>query len=199
MNKEAFLAELRKRISGLPKDEIEERLTFYNDMIDDRMEDGLTEEEAVSELGSVNDLASQIIADVPLSRLVKEKIRPKGKMKAWEIVLLILGSPVWLPLLLSAAAVIIAIYVCLWAVIISLWSVFVSCAARAIAGVAEGIGLAICGDGFNALAWIAAAFVCAGLSVFVFFGCKAATKGILKLTQKFALWLKSLFVRKEEA
>ena len=35
MNKQEFLAELRKGLSGLPQDDIEERLTFYNETLED--------------------------------------------------------------------------------------------------------------------------------------------------------------------
>ncbi len=42
-------------------------------MIDDRVEEGLTEEEAISEIGTVNEILSQIIEEIPLSKLVKEK------------------------------------------------------------------------------------------------------------------------------
>ena len=38
MNKSEFLEELRKGLAGLPKDDVEERLTFYGEMIDDRIE-----------------------------------------------------------------------------------------------------------------------------------------------------------------
>ena len=48
MGKQEFLAQLRKGLQGLPQEDIEERLTFYSEMIDDRMEEGLSEEEAVS-------------------------------------------------------------------------------------------------------------------------------------------------------
>ena len=33
MNKQEFLAQLRKELTGLPKDDIDERLTFYSEMI----------------------------------------------------------------------------------------------------------------------------------------------------------------------
>ena len=46
MRKAEFLRELEKRLQGLPKDEIDSRLAFYSEMIDDRIEDGKTEEEA---------------------------------------------------------------------------------------------------------------------------------------------------------
>ena len=111
MNKQEFLAQLRKGLSGLPKDDIDERLTFYSEMIDDRMEDGIPEETAVREIGTVDVLVSQIIADIPLGKLVKEKITPKEKLKAWEIVLLVLGSPIWLSLLIVAFNVIFSLYI----------------------------------------------------------------------------------------
>ena len=43
MNKQDFLVQLRKGLSGLPQDDIEERLTFYKEMIEDRMEEGFSE------------------------------------------------------------------------------------------------------------------------------------------------------------
>ena len=39
MTKQEFLAELRRGLSGLPQNDIEERLNFYSEMIDDRMEE----------------------------------------------------------------------------------------------------------------------------------------------------------------
>ena len=69
---------LRKRLAGLPQAEIEERLAFYNEMIDDRIEDGLTEEEAVAEVGPVEDVVNQIMSEIPLTALVREKVRPVG-------------------------------------------------------------------------------------------------------------------------
>ena len=38
MHKQEFLAQLRKGLSGMPQDDIEERLVFYSEMVDDRME-----------------------------------------------------------------------------------------------------------------------------------------------------------------
>jgi hypothetical protein len=46
---------------------------------------------------------------------------------------------------------------------------------------------------------IGASLFCAGLSVFLFFGCKAATNGTVWLTKRIALGIKNLFIRKEKA
>ena len=198
MNKQAFLAQLRKGLSGLPREDIEERLTFYSEMIDDRTEEGLSEEEAVSGIGPVDTIISQSIADTPLAKIAKERISPKRRLKAWEIVLLALGSPVWLSLLIAAFAVILSLYISLWAVIISLWAVFASLIGCALGGIVGGIGFAF-DNRLAGVAMIAAGIVCAGSSIFLFYGCKAATKGTLLLTKTIALGIKNGFVKKEGA
>jgi len=66
VTKQQFLTELRKKLSGLPQQDIDERLSFYSEMIEDRIEEGLTEKEAILDIGEVEDVAAQIIADMPL-------------------------------------------------------------------------------------------------------------------------------------
>ena len=199
MNKTEFLLNLTEKLSPLPWDEIADRWDYYSEMIDDRMEEGLTEEEAVAELGTVEEIAAQILSDIPMSRLVKEIIKPKRRLHAWEIVLLVLGSPIWLSLLIAVFAVGLSLYVVLWSVILSLWSVFVSFAACFIGGVLACVMFAVGGNGASGVAMLAAGIVCAGLSIFMFYGCKAATKGVLILTKKIAVWLKNCFIKKEDA
>lgn len=198
MNKRQFLESLRKALSGLPREDIEERLTFYSEMIDDRVEEGLTEEEAVAEIGPVDEVVAQIMAEIPLSRLVKERVRPKRALRAWEIVLLVLGAPVWFPLLIAAFAVIFALYVAVWAVIISLWAVEVSLAGSALGGVVAAVVVCLQGRGITGISLLGAGIFCAGLTIFWFFGCREITKGILLLTKQTALGIKTLFIGKEE-
>ncbi len=61
LNKEQFLAALRARITGLPKDDLERTLQYYREMIDDRIEDGMTEFEAVADVGDPAELAEAIL------------------------------------------------------------------------------------------------------------------------------------------
>ena len=198
MSKQEFLAQLRKGLSGLPQDDIEERITFYSEMIDDRMEEGLTEADAISGIGSVNTIISQIVADTPLTKLIKEKT-PNKRLGVWEIVLLVLGSPIWLSLLIGAFAVILSIYVSWWAVIISFWAVFGSFIGCAFGSIIAATVFAVCGNGITGVAMASAGLVCAGLSIFLFYGCKGATNGTLLLTKKFFLSIKRSFLKKEEA
>ena len=65
MKKQQFLAELWKRLSDVPKEDVERSLDYYSEMIDDRVEAGMSEEEAVADIGSVEEAAKQIIAEAP--------------------------------------------------------------------------------------------------------------------------------------
>ena len=199
MRKQEFLEQLQKGISGLPREDIEERLSFYSEMIDDRMEEGLSEDEAVGEIGSVNGVVAQILADTPLAKIVKERVKPNRGMKAWEMALLVLGSPIWLSLLIAAIAVILSLYISLWSVIISLWAVFASFAACSGGGVLACIVFAAGGSGASGLAMLAAGIVCAGLSILMFHGCRAATDGTLILTRKMAIRISGdLLIRRKK-
>ena len=198
MNKVEFLEQLRRGLNGLPQEEIDERVTFYSEMIDDRIEEGFSEEEAVSQIGSVDLIVSQIVGDVPLTKDIKERITPKRKLSTLEIVLLIMGAPIWLSLLMGAVTLVFSIYISLWAVIVALWAVFGSLAACGVSGVVAGIGYAIGGYGFTGLVMISGGLTCAGLAIYLFFVCKVATNGIILLLKKFLVWIKRLFIKKEE-
>lgn len=198
MNKQEFISELEKALAGLPKDDVLERLSFYGELIDDRVEDGLSEEDAVAEAGPVDELAKQILADIPLQKLVRERITGRRRMGAWEIILLVLGFPLWFPLMIVALVLVLCAYVVIWVLVICLWAVFVSFIAGAVCGVAGGVIDFFRGYRREGVMIIGAGLLLAGLSVFMFFACRAATKGAAKLTQKIALGIKSLFVRKEK-
>ena len=73
MTKQEFLCELQKGLSGLPRDDTDARLSFYSEMIDDRMEEGMTEEEAVAGIGTVESIVSQIISETPTSKIIAER------------------------------------------------------------------------------------------------------------------------------
>ena len=139
MNKQEFLARLENGLSGLPQEEAAERLTFYSEMIDDRMEDGLSEEEAVAEIGSVDAIVSQLMEETPVPSPDEEPLRPKRRLRAWEIVLLVLGSPLWLSVLAVAFAVVLTAFLTIWVVILSLWAVELASIGGFLIGAAAGV------------------------------------------------------------
>lgn len=195
MTKTEFFEALEKKLVGLPPEIVKESLDFYSEMIDDRIEEGLSEEDAVKSVGSVDEIAAQIIAETPITQIIKENIKPKNKLSTTAKVLLIVGSVVWVPLLIAALAVILALYAVLWAAIICLWAAFVSLAACFVGGIAAGAVSIVFTSLSSGLLLIAGGLICASLAIFGFFGCKAATKGMVVLSEKIAVGIKKMFIK----
>jgi uncharacterized membrane protein len=199
MNKFDFLLKLEDALSGLPNEEIRERISFYGEMIDDKIEDGKTEQQAVAEIGSVEEIAEQILKDIPLTKIVKQKIKPKKKLSAAAITLICAGSPVWFPVLISVFAVVFSLYLCLWAIIICLYAVCVACFGLAVGSLFMAVGEITNGKVFEGIALIGAALLLIGLGILLFIFSNLAAKGVLILTKKLALAIKKLLIKKEEA
>ncbi len=193
MTKLEFVLALHEKLAPLPLEETEERLNFYTEMIEDRIEEGLSEEQAVAAVGSVEEIASQIAREIPVS-----KAKEKTKIKPLEIVLLVLGSPIWVSLALAAFAVVFSVYASLWAVIISFWAVFASFVGTAFGGIFFSLWFLLKGNTLTAAAIFSAVLILSGLSIFTFFGCKTATKGIILLTKKIFKKVKKEGVKNEK-
>ena len=197
MTKHEFIESLRTKLSGLPEKDIQERLSFYSEILDDRMEDGLSEEEAVRDIGSADEIAKQIFAETPVIKTDKDKMKSKRKIQLWETILLFLGFPIWGSILISIFSVIISVYASIWAVIISFWAIFVSMIACAGCSIGIGIAFIFISNPLTGMAMIGAGLICAGISIFLFLGCKTTTKYTVLLAKKLVLLIKKYFIKKE--
>ncbi len=196
MSKSEFLSVLRDRLSGLPQEDIERSIDYYSEIIDDCMEDGLSEEEAVQTIGSMEDVVSQILADTPLTKLVTANVSPNRTFKVWEIIGLILGFPIWFPLLTAAVIVILAIYIVIWTVVVTLYAVDLSFAASGFAGILGSLMYITSGTAAQGAFLLGAGLVCGGIAVLMFFGFNQVSKGILFLSRKILLYIKTYFARR---
>ena len=199
MKKDEFLIKLTAGLSNLPQSEVEGRILFYSEMLDDKMEEGMTEEDAVASLGTIESIIDQIIADIPLSALIKNRIKRKSdkKLPTWAIVLLAVGSPIWFALIVAAFAVAISLYAVIWAVAVSLWTLPVAFSAGAILGVFTFFYSICIGKFATAFMLLGAGIVCVGLAILSFYACIYITKGGAWLTKKISLGIKKCFTKKE--
>ena len=199
MNKQEFLQALGKGLSGLPYAEQDKWMDFYGEMIEDRIEEGLSEEEAVAAVGSVEDVIAQILAQSK----PEKKEKKKRELKSWHWVLLIAGSPIWFSLLIAAASVIFSLIVALWSVVIVFYAIAVSLLVSGAACVVMPlilVPMSIAGAGtFNlttGLVAMGAGLFAVGLGIYWFIGTHYMTKGVVQLCKKlFAM----LFPGKEAA
>ena len=192
MTRQEFLSKLRIGLDGLSKKEVEERINFYSEMLDDKIEEGFLEEDAVSSLGSIDNIVAQIKREVSVNNAKKVD---KKSYKPWQVTLIALGSPIWLSILIALFAVVISLYVSLWAVAVSFWSVFIAFCGGAVAG-ALGIFYAFIGNPYTGIILFGTGLVLAGLAVFMYFACKYFTKLSLLLTKKGVKVIANCFSKK---
>lgn len=198
MTKNDFLSRLSVGLADLPQEDIKRVLDYYNEMIEDYKEDGMSEEQAINAVGNIDEIISQVIHETSLPKLINERIKRHRVLSAWEIVLLILGSPIWLSLLISVIACFIAVYAVIWSVVVCFYAVVLTFAALALAGIFGSVPLFAMGNMGLAVIFIGLGLMGAGFMVLFFSGSNWVTKTIVKLSGKFLLWVKTLFVRKEK-
>ena len=211
MTKEQLLEKLKIELSRLPKDELESRLAFYGEMIDDRIEDGLSEEDAVAAIGDIDEIISQLRSDsVSANKSISEdtlddaqeqdekpQVREKRRLGVWAIILICLGSPIWISLGAAAFSIIITVYAVIWAVAGSLWSLPISLAGVFIGGTALAAVNIIQGNLIMGITLIGGAVACAGLAIFAGFGCFHLTRLAAFLSRVIGRFIIRLFRRKE--
>jgi len=200
MKKQEFLDKLKASLWSMPEADKQRSVDYYAEMIDDRMEDGLSEEEAVAAIGDLDEIVKQILTESPRppATVHKEqaKQKPQRGLEPWMIVLLVLGSPLWIPLVASAVATVVSIYVSLWSVVIVLYVVAVAVGVAAV-GCMIGSFFMIGRTATLVVAW-GAALLCAGLAILLFLLGNLAAKGMIELTKLCWQGAKSIFQRKEQ-
>ena len=190
MTKREFLKKLRRELRGIPKEELEDRISFYSEIIDDRIEEGYSERAAISSLGAISTLGEQIKSECSE---YTEKTAEKRSFGAWKIVLLVLGSPVWLSLLVAVAAIVISLLVTFWALVITLWAVFISFAVASPSAIILGGYFLLNSQTTPAIFLFGSALILIGVTVISFIGCKMATTGMLTFTKSVAIATKKCF------
>ncbi len=197
MTKVQFTDKLRRHLKGLSDEDIQSSLDFYGEIIDDLTDAGKSEADAVASLGSPDAVAKEILLDMPLPKVIKNRCKKIRRLHAWEVVLLAIGSVVWVPLLLVAVVLLLTVYVILWTVVACLWVVDATLVALFVGGIPAGVAGLSGGLPWSGIFNIGVALLSAGIAVFGFFGCIKLTVLFAKISVRFARWIKSWFIQKE--
>lgn len=197
MTKIEFLLRLEKHLSGLPEADLMRTIDYYNEIIDDRTEDMGSEAEAVAAMGAPEDVAAQVLSDCSLPKLVVEKIKPHRKIAAWEIVLLVLGSPIWFSLLIAAFSVAISVYATVFAVVISLFASSVACGGVVLGSIVSAICFFVEGNWLSGLFYLGLLLICVGLAIYLWYLAVLLGKAIIRLTKMCVLGIKRKLAKKE--
>lgn len=209
MTKEQFLHELQSRLSFLPSSEVAPFISYYREMIEDRMEEGMSERDAVAGLGDIGRIVEVIQYEMPVTSLVVSSVKEKtneakakaeSRWPAWGkglvIALLILGSPIWLSLLAAGLAVFLGLLAVKLAIIVAVAAVVLAMAVASLAAVAGGCVL-LFREPAAGVALIGAGLLGIGLTILAYLLAVIIIKGIIQLIKLLFRWVKGLFVKKE--
>lgn len=200
MNRTEYLGKLAAQIATLPDEEITRSLAFYSEAIDDRMEAGLSEEEAVAQLEPPAVAARTIIEELPI--VPRAVAVTRRRSESLFLTLAVIGSPIWLSLAIGVVGAAAGIYIAIWAMVFALWAIVICFAAGPLLGVGVLIwDLAIMGfttDAFAEGLWqFGIGVILGGLGLLLIRPAIAATRGLAGLS---ARWIKAVaarFVRRD--
>lgn len=199
MTKNEFMSALCAKLSALPEEDIHNSLSYYSEMIEDYRENGMSEEEAVAAMGTPDVVAAQILEEVPISRLVKEKMRPKRKLAGWEIALLILGAPLWISLCAALFGAAVGILTGLLGIVVgvfaALWGSMAGFAGGSIGGFVSAVWLFVEGHAAQGVFMLGAGIVFVGLTILLYFAALYTTIGFGELIKKLFASCKRLLTK----
>lgn len=196
MTMDEYLSALESGLSQLPEEERKKQISYYEELFADMKEEGLSDAEIVEKLGNPKKAAEEILAEMPLPLLIKSRVKPKKGWTVLTVILLILGSPIWLSIAVALLAVILSVYVVIWAVVVVLFCVVLAILAAGIFGVFL-FAINLIPATVSSLFVLGLGLLCLGLTAPALLGAIVVTKGICKLTGRIAKWIRSLFIRKE--
>ena len=111
--------------------------------------------------------------------------RTRRRSNALLWILAIVGSPVWIPLLLAFVAVAAAVYVCIWILALCVWIVAVALGGVGVVELVFAVGGVVVGHVPYVFASVGAGLALLGLALLAGAGAWAASKQIARLS---ALW-----------
>ena len=183
MTRDEFLGRLGELLACLPAEQVEETKAFYAEAIADRMEDGMSEEEAVAAMGAPGEVAEATLDDLPAVPRAIAKTRRRSNALLWALA--IVGSPVWAPLLIAFFAVAFIVYVCIWVLALCVWIVAAAVGGVGVVELAFAVGGIAIGHVPYVLASAGMGLGLIGAALLVGAGAWEASKQIARLS---ALW-----------
>ena len=125
MNKTQFCSLLGNKLKPyLSPKEIYKTLNFFEEMIDDRIDEGLSEEEAVSQLGDINIIVDQILDEHNIGKK-QTKLVWRFIPRELGFINIVLLFPAWITIFSLVASLFIVILSIIFSIVLSIIAIFI--------------------------------------------------------------------------
>ena len=129
MNKTQFCALLENKLKPyLSPKEMYKTLNFFEEMIDDRIDEGLSEEEAVLQLGDINIIVDQILDEHNIGKKQTKlvwRFVPRKIPTELGFIITILLLPVWITIFALGASLFIVILSIIFSIVLTIIAIFI--------------------------------------------------------------------------
>ena len=129
MNKAQFCALLGNKLKlYLSPKEMYKTLNFFEEMIDDRIDEGLSEEEAVSQLGDINIIVDQILDEHNIEKKQTKlvwRFIPQKITSELGFIIGVLLFPVWITIFALGASLFIVILSIIFSIVLTIIAIFI--------------------------------------------------------------------------
>ncbi len=191
MNKTEFLNKLFYYLKKMDSAEKNKFIVYYEEMINDYIENGLTEEDAIHKIGTPEKIADDLLNNY---NSIKFEF-PSGGSKILNMIFIVIGFPLWGSFLLAFLLLVFSAYVVIWCVPFVAGAGCVGFLASSIVGVigtpfvlAKNLPLGLIQLG-TSIASIGISFLLGALAVLL-------TKKFIVISRNFTVKLVSLFKKK---
>ena len=125
MDKTQFCALLGNKLKPyLSPKEMYKTLNFFEEMIDDRIDEGLSEEEAVSQLGDINIIVDQILDEHNIGKK-QTKLVWRFIPRELGFINIVLLFPAWITIFSLVASLFIVILSIIFSIVFSIIAIFI--------------------------------------------------------------------------
>lgn len=183
MNKAEFLNDLKFKLNFLSEEEREKTLNYYNEIIEDRIESGMSEEKAVSQMESTKVISEKLKPKENIQKTTSEKIldfidtllTKHGYL--FMLAILIFSFPIWSPIVATVLTFIAGILIFIGVVLLFIFLMIATGAICTVAGLIIGISF-LTQSLLSAIAALGISMIFAGITILLTIGTIKIINGI---------------------
>ena len=187
MTRNEFMFQLRTKLKRLPQSDAEDAVAYYQGYFDDAGPEN--EQEVIKELGSPSEVAGKIIREFAFKQLENQPDSKKGMGPIGWVVLIVLASPIALPVGIAILAV-------FFAVIVSVLGILLGLGAAGLVAAAVGIFSAVVGmtslvsDPASTLYYVGRGMIALGFGAAILWvACWLARMAVVGISRLTAKWM----------
>lgn len=184
MTRNEFMWALSNALTGFPQSEISRVTEYYDELFNEGLDEGKTEEEICASLDKPEDIAERMRIELAFVR-AEQQPTPKSMNAVLLILLGLFAVPIGIPLGAALLSVLFAMFVTVFALTFSFGAVVLALGVSGLAAVAAGVAVIAGGAPLFGIALFGAAFVLIGLGILgclgTYYLTRAMMRGVVKL------------------